>query len=197
LLGYHAEFIAWFATREFQSSYLDPTKWLSVGLCFSSSGGGGHCATGSFVIGFLLVVMLSFELVAKLEVVILSTVDKLGANGQSWRGGQGFGNHPGLWPSSLTKSKIIFAHSRREQGEIWGDKLMHTSRNAVLENVRRYRAIASLYRQTATFRPVQRCSLLGQAEEWEYRALAELEAYFAACTLDYDKQMLVATMVAA
>ena len=50
--------------------------------------------------------------------------------------------------------------------------------NAVLENVRRYRTIASLYRQTAAFRPLQRGSLLGQAEEWEKRAVAELEAYF-------------------
>jgi hypothetical protein len=52
------------------------------------------------------------------------------------------------------------------------------SREAVLENVRRFRAIASLYRQAAAFRPGQSWSLLGQAKEWEYRALAELEAYF-------------------
>jgi hypothetical protein len=52
--------------------------------------------------------------------------------------------------------------------------------NAVLENVRRYRAIASLYRQTAAFRPLQRQSLLGQAERWEQSAIAELEAYFTA-----------------
>ena len=51
---------------------------------------------------------------------------------------------------------------------------------AVLENVRRYRTIASLYRQTAAFRPHQRASLLTQAEEWESRAVAELEAYFIA-----------------
>jgi hypothetical protein len=50
--------------------------------------------------------------------------------------------------------------------------------NAILENVRRYRTIASLFRQTAAFRPLQRGSLLGQAEEWEHRAVAELEAYF-------------------
>ncbi len=49
---------------------------------------------------------------------------------------------------------------------------------AILENVRRYRAIASLHRQTAAFRPHQRWSLLEQAGEWESRALAELEAYF-------------------
>ena len=52
------------------------------------------------------------------------------------------------------------------------------SSKAILENVRRYRAIASLYRQTAAFRPLQQLSLLEQAREWEHRALAELEAYF-------------------
>ena len=46
---------------------------------------------------------------------------------------------------------------------------------AVLENVRKYRAIASLYRQTASFRPPLRLSLLEQAKEWERLALAELE----------------------
>ena len=65
---------------------------------------------------------------------------------------------------------------------------MHTSREVVLENVRRYRAIASLYRQTAAFRPLQSSSLLGHASEWEYLALTELESYFVAGTLKYDKQ---------
>jgi hypothetical protein len=51
---------------------------------------------------------------------------------------------------------------------------------AVLENVRRYRTIALLYRRTAAFRPLQRCSLLAQADEWEHLATAELEDYFAA-----------------
>jgi hypothetical protein len=48
----------------------------------------------------------------------------------------------------------------------------------ILENVRRYRAIASLYRQTAAFRPLQRRSLLDQAGEWEQLAVADLETYF-------------------
>ena len=52
------------------------------------------------------------------------------------------------------------------------------SGEAVLENVRRYRAIASLYRRTASFKPAQSWSLLDQANQWEYRALSELEAYF-------------------
>jgi hypothetical protein len=52
------------------------------------------------------------------------------------------------------------------------------SGKAVLENVRRYRTIASLYRQTAAFRPDQKCSLLAQAYEYERLAVAELEAHF-------------------
>jgi hypothetical protein len=59
---------------------------------------------------------------------------------------------------------------------------MGVSGKAVLENVRKYRAIASLYRQTATFRPVQSWSLLWQAESWEQLALAELETYFERCS---------------
>jgi hypothetical protein len=69
---------------------------------------------------------------------------------------------------------------------------MHISREVVLENVRRCRAIASLYRQTATFRPLQRCSLLAQAKEWEHLALTELESYFMAGELDNDQQRQVA-----
>jgi hypothetical protein len=51
------------------------------------------------------------------------------------------------------------------------------SDTAVLENVRRYRAIASLCRQTAAFRPDQRLSLLQQAEDWERLAIGELESH--------------------
>ena len=55
---------------------------------------------------------------------------------------------------------------------------MLMSGEAILENVRRYRAIASLHRQTAAFRPCQRWSLLDQAERWEQMALVALESYF-------------------
>ena len=53
------------------------------------------------------------------------------------------------------------------------------SGKAILENVRRYRAIASLCRQTAAFRPTQKSTLLEQTYEWERRAISELEGYFA------------------
>ncbi|HZR75131.1 hypothetical protein [Bradyrhizobium sp.] len=49
---------------------------------------------------------------------------------------------------------------------------------AVLETVRRYRANASLCRQAAAFRPVQKISLLQQADDWERLALFELEGCF-------------------
>ena len=51
---------------------------------------------------------------------------------------------------------------------------------AIMENVRRYRTIASLCRQTAAYRPTHSCSLLAQASEWEHRAVTELVAYFEA-----------------
>jgi hypothetical protein len=66
---------------------------------------------------------------------------------------------------------------------------MVNSGEAVLAKVRRYRAIASLYRQTAAFRPHQRWSLLDQAEEWERLAVNELEAYFDACNGRYDDRL--------
>lgn len=65
---------------------------------------------------------------------------------------------------------------------------MPASREAVLEDVRRYRAIASLYRQTAAFRPLQRCSLLDQASEWENLALTTLESYFVPGMPGHDRQ---------
>jgi hypothetical protein len=48
------------------------------------------------------------------------------------------------------------------------------SNNVVLENVRRYRAVASLYRQTVAFRPVQRHSLLAEDVHWEHLALSNI-----------------------
>ena len=46
------------------------------------------------------------------------------------------------------------------------------SRNAVLENVRRYRAVASLFRQTAAFRPMQKTlSLAGSRTLGAFAAL--------------------------
>ena len=66
------------------------------------------------------------------------------------------------------------------------------SGKSVLENVRRYRTIASLCRQTAAFRPDQKWSLLGQAYEWERLAMTELEAYFTIPTSAFRWEMAAA-----
>lgn len=50
-----------------------------------------------------------------------------------------------------------------------------------MDNVRRYRALASLCRQQAAYRPLQSWDLLGQAERFEHLAEAELKTHFRAC----------------
>ena len=50
-----------------------------------------------------------------------------------------------------------------------------------MENVRRFRALASLCRQQAAYRPLQNWQLLGQAEHFEYLAEMALKAHFDAC----------------
>ena len=79
--------------------------------------------------------------------------------------------------SPANESKIVVPQIRAREKE-WGDPNMNSL--AIMENVRRYRTIASLYRQTAAFRPLHSGSLLAQAREWEHRAVTELEAYFEA-----------------
>jgi hypothetical protein len=77
---------------------------------------------------------------------------------------------------SLTISKIVSRTvplTNSKQGDLMNGK-------AISGNVRRYRTIASLYRQTATFRPDQKWSLLAQAYEFERLAMTELESNFAA-----------------
>ena len=69
---------------------------------------------------------------------------------------------------------------------ISGDDLMNDE--AVFENVRRYRAIASLCRQTATFRPLQKFSLLQQAEDWERLAMRQLGAHVDSNYVDSEEE---------
>ncbi|MCS3727858.1 hypothetical protein [Bradyrhizobium betae] len=52
-----------------------------------------------------------------------------------------------------------------------------------MENVRRYRALASLCRQQAAYRPLQNWQLLGQAEHFEHLAETALKAHFDACNV--------------
>ena len=61
-----------------------------------------------------------------------------------------------------------------------GNKPVH-AREGLMENVRRYRALASLCRQQAAYRPLQNWELLGQAEHFEHLAEVALKAHFDAC----------------
>ncbi|BCA19535.1 hypothetical protein BDHH15_27500 [Bradyrhizobium diazoefficiens] len=62
-----------------------------------------------------------------------------------------------------------------------------TEREILMENVRRYRALASLCRQQAAYRPLQNWELLGQAEHFEYLAELALKAHFDACNVQRDE----------
>jgi len=61
-----------------------------------------------------------------------------------------------------------------------------------MENVRRYRALASLCRQQAAYRPLQTWELLGQAEHFEHLAEIALKAHFDACNAQRDEDALAA-----
>jgi hypothetical protein len=62
-----------------------------------------------------------------------------------------------------------------------------------MENVRRYRALASLCRQQAAYRPLQNWELLGQAEHFEHLAEVALKAHFDACNAQRAEDILAAT----
>ena len=50
-----------------------------------------------------------------------------------------------------------------------------------MKNASEYRALASLCRQQAAFRPNECKTLLGQAERWEHLAEAEIAFHFKEC----------------
>lgn len=61
-----------------------------------------------------------------------------------------------------------------------------------MENVRRYRALASLCRQQAAHRPLQSWELLGQAEHFEHLAEMSLKAHFDACNAQCEEDKIAA-----
>ena len=50
-----------------------------------------------------------------------------------------------------------------------------------MKNALEYRALASLCRQQAAYRPNERKTLLGQAEHWQHLAEAEIAFHFKEC----------------
>ncbi len=77
------------------------------------------------------------------------------------------------------------SHSRNVSDANSGNKPVMRKREILMENVRRYRALASLCRQQAAYRPLQSWDLLGQAEHFEHLAEAELKAHFEACNAQH------------
>ena len=50
-----------------------------------------------------------------------------------------------------------------------------------MEKVLRYRAMGSLWRQSAVLNPLNSWKLLGDAERWEHLAEAEIASHFKEC----------------
>ena len=50
-----------------------------------------------------------------------------------------------------------------------------------MKNVRRYRAMGSLCRQSAVLNPLNSWKLLSDAERWEHLAAVEISAHYNAC----------------
>ena len=97
-----------------------------------------------------------------------------------------------LFRSSVNAGNQLENRSAHHPEISEGNKVMRVSGEIILEKVRRYRATASLYRQTAAFRPLQKWSLLEQAERWDRLAVAELEDYFNFNSPDYEEELHVA-----
>jgi hypothetical protein len=79
----------------------------------------------------------------------------------------------------LVLSKIIMTLKQPE-----GIRLSNKFKEVAMKNAARYRALASLCRQQAAYNPDKSWRLLGQAEQWEHLAEAELVSHFKECNAD-------------
>src|SRR5258708_26407755 len=83
-----------------------------------------------------------------------------------------------LFRSSVNAGNQLENRSAHHPEITEGTRVMRVSGESILEKVRRYRATASLYRQTAAFRPLQKGSLLEQPDRWDLLPVAEIDDYF-------------------
>jgi hypothetical protein len=58
-----------------------------------------------------------------------------------------------------------------------------------MKNASHYRALASLCRQQAAYRPDQSWRLLGQAARWEHLAEAEVAEHFKECNVSGSSEI--------
>ena len=77
--------------------------------------------------------------------------------------------------------KLVLSHNRNGSDANRGNKLEYQFQGVAMKNASQYRAMASLCRQHAVYRPDQSWQLLGQAERWEHLAEDELNLNFKEC----------------
>jgi hypothetical protein len=58
-----------------------------------------------------------------------------------------------------------------------------------MEKVRRLRAMASLCRQSAAYRPDRKWKLLAEAEYWEHMAAVEMTSHFEECNTSRSSEL--------
>jgi hypothetical protein len=79
-------------------------------------------------------------------------------------------------------ARLVLQYNRNDSDAIKRDKLVtNPQREVAMKNASHYRALASLCRQQAAYRPDQNWQLLGQAEHWEHLAEAEVAEHFKEC----------------
>ncbi|MBR0851659.1 hypothetical protein JQ543_28230 [Bradyrhizobium diazoefficiens] len=76
------------------------------------------------------------------------------------------------WSNERRPEPAIFV----ENAGCQNDKLVNREER-LMDNARRYRALASLCREQAAYRPLQNWQLLGQAEHFEYLAVITSTAH--------------------
>src|SRR4051812_19825112 len=76
----------------------------------------------------------------------------------------------------------IFLQNRNDRVLKWGlDNRGQTWWRPEMQNLDRYRAMESLCRQSAVFRPLESWRLLAEAEMWHHKALEEISCRSTGC----------------
>ena len=92
--------------------------------------------------------------------------------------------YPPLWQMSIREPQGIFRQNRNDTAMKWvldkrcgqvagRPEMQNLDRDRALD---RYRAMESLCRQSAVFRPLESWRLLAEAEMWHHKALEEISS---------------------
>src|SRR6266567_4765560 len=86
--------------------------------------------------------------------------------------------------------KLVLSHNHNDSDAKIKNKVGKTTGRMGMKTVRRLRAMASLCRQSAAYRPDRSWKLLAEAEYWEHLANAALLEHFQDCTASLTDQTL-------